>query len=50
MQSDDPRFTESVRVALGETRFRPAQRAGKPVRQLVQQRFRFKLSAPGSPE
>jgi hypothetical protein len=46
MQSDDPRFTESVRTALGETRFRPAKRAGKAVRQLVQQRFRFKLAPP----
>jgi TonB family protein len=44
MQSDDPRFTQSVRTALGETLFRPAKRAGKPVRQLVQQRFRFKLA------
>jgi TonB family protein len=41
--SDHPRFTESVRDALGEARFRPAKRAGKAVRQLVQQRFRFKL-------
>ena len=46
MQSDDPRFTESVRAALGETRFRPAKRAGMAVRQLVQQRFRFKLAQP----
>jgi len=46
MQSDDPRFTESVRTALGEARFRPAKRAGKTVRQLVQQRFRFKLAQP----
>jgi TonB family protein len=44
IKSDDPRFTESVRAALGETRFRPAKRAGKAVRQLVQQRFRFKLA------
>jgi TonB family protein len=44
MQSDDPRFTESVRTALGETLFRPAKRSGKAVRQLVQQRFRFKLA------
>ena len=44
MQSDDPRFTESVRAALAETRFRPAKRAGKAVRQLVQQRFRFKVA------
>jgi TonB family protein len=44
MASDDPRFTESVRTALAESRFRPAKRAGKAVRQLVQQRFRFKLA------
>ena len=43
LQSDDPRFTESVLNALGEMRFRPAKRAGKPVRQLVQQRFRFQI-------
>jgi TonB family protein len=45
MRSDHPRFTESVRAALGEARFRPAKRGGKAVRQLVQQRFRFKLAA-----
>jgi TonB family protein len=41
--SDDPRFTESVRTALGDMRFRPARRAGKTVRQLVEQKFRFKI-------
>jgi TonB family protein len=41
--SDDPRFTESVLVALEHARFRPATKAGKAVRQLVQQQFRFKL-------
>jgi TonB family protein len=41
--SDHPRFTESVRTALEEARFRPAKRGGHTVRQLVQQRFRFKL-------
>jgi len=46
MQSDDPRFTASVRTALGEMRFRPAKRAGKSVRQLVQQRFRFRVMSP----
>ncbi|MGH7579523.1 MAG: energy transducer TonB [Gemmatimonadales bacterium] len=46
MQSDHPRFTESVRTALAETRFRPAKRAGKAVRQLVQQRFRFSALPP----
>ncbi len=41
--SDDPRFTESVRTALGGMLFRPATRAGKAVRQLVEQRFRFRI-------
>ena len=43
VRSDDPRFTASVRVALGQMRFRPAKRAGKTVRQLVEQKFRFKI-------
>ncbi len=43
MASDDPRFTESVRTALAGMRFRPAKRAGMPVRQLVSQRFRFRI-------
>ena len=43
LQSDDPRFTESVRTALAGMRFRPAKRAGKHVRQLVTQRFRFQI-------
>ena len=43
VQSDDPRFTASVREALGHMRFRPAKRAGKTVRQLVEQKFRFKI-------
>jgi TonB family protein len=47
VRSDDPRFTESVRTALGQMRFRPAKRAGKAVRQLVEQRFRFQI-APAS--
>jgi TonB family protein len=45
-QSNDPRFTKSVVTALGEMRFRPARRAGKTVRQLVEQRFRFKIAPP----
>jgi TonB family protein len=43
VQSDDPRFTESVRTALAGMRFRPAKRGRKPVRQLVEQRFRFQI-------
>ena len=46
VRSDDPRFTESVRTALGQMRFRPAIRAGKTVRQLVEQQFRFRIVPP----
>jgi TonB family protein len=45
-QSDDPRFTESVQTALGQMRFRPAKRAGQHVRQLVKQKFRFRIAPP----
>lgn len=50
LESDDPQFTESVRTALGEMRFRPASRGGRAVRQLVEQRFNFRIapSAQGS--
>jgi TonB family protein len=44
VESDDPRFTESVRAALGGMRFRPARRDGKAVRQLVEQSFRFRIA------
>ena len=44
--SDDPRFTESVRDALGLMRFHPARRDGRKVRQMVQQRFRFRIVPP----
>ena len=46
MYSDDPRFTASVVTALGEMRFRPAKRSGRTVRQLVQQKFRFRIVPP----
>ena len=48
VSSDDVRFTESVRVALGSMRFRPARRAGKAVRQLVEQKFQFRVHPRGS--
>lgn len=48
LHSDDPRFTESVRSALGRMRFHPATRAGKSVRQLVEQRFRFRIAPPST--
>lgn len=37
-------FTESVRNAVLTMRFRPAEVAGRPVRQLVEQRFVFSLA------
>jgi hypothetical protein len=43
VRSDDTRFTESVRAALGLMRFRPAKRGGKTVRQAVAQQFRFQI-------
>ncbi len=46
MSSDDERFTQSVRSALGAMRFRPAKRAGRPVRQLVEQKFHFRIRPP----
>jgi protein TonB len=36
-----PPFLDAVRHSLGAARFRPARVRGHPVRQLVQQRFRF---------
>jgi TonB family protein len=49
VSSDDPRFTESVRTALGQMRFRPARRNGKTVRQSVQQQFRFRITPTSQP-
>jgi TonB family protein len=46
MSSDDSRFTQSVRTALGAMRFRPATRKGRPVRQLVEQKFSFRIRPP----
>jgi TonB family protein len=43
VSSDHPHFTTSVQTALGEMYFRPAKRRGQPVRQLVEQRFRFQV-------
>jgi TonB family protein len=46
LASDDPAFSESVRDALGAMRFRPALRGGRAVRQLVEQRFNFRIAPP----
>jgi len=43
LYSDDPHFTASVMNALGRMRFRPATKGGRPVRQLVEQQFRFRI-------
>ena len=37
-------FTESVRLVVLSMRFKPAEVAGRPVRQMVQQRFVFELT------
>lgn len=37
-------FADAVRTALLNTRYRPAEAGGKPVRQLVEQSFQFKLN------
>jgi TonB family protein len=41
-----PAFAEAVRAALPGMHFRPAQLAGRPVRQLVIQEFRFVIRTP----
>jgi TonB family protein len=41
LMSSDPRFDEAARRTIRDTRFRPARRAGVPVRQLVRQTVRF---------
>jgi TonB family protein len=47
LESDDPEFSESVSAALAEMLFRPAKRGGRAVRQLVEQRFNFRIEPPG---
>jgi periplasmic protein TonB len=37
-------FADAVRTALLSTRFRPAEAGGRPVRQLVEQPFKFRLN------
>lgn len=41
MSSTAPLFTDAVRVALESASYVPAIKGGRPVRQLVQQRFQF---------
>ena len=44
LRSTDPQFTASVREALADFRFHPAEVGGRPVRQLVQMPFVFGIS------
>jgi hypothetical protein len=46
VHSDDPRFTASVVTSLSLAKFKPARRSGHTVRQLVEQKFRFKIQPP----
>ena len=43
VSASHPRFADAVLRAVPRSRFRPARRAGQPVRQLVQQPFRFRI-------
>jgi TonB family protein len=46
VQTNNPDFSAAVRRALPRMRFRPAMQGGHRVRQLVEQTFRFRISAP----
>jgi protein TonB len=46
LTSTHPLFTNSVQIALGGMRFRPAMRAGRHVHQLVEEHFAFKVALP----
>jgi TonB family protein len=43
LKSTDGAFTSSVKTVLSELRFFPAETAGRRVRQMVQQSFKFAL-------
>jgi TonB family protein len=46
LRSSHPQFSSAVRVALLSMQFRPAWRGARKVRQLVAQRFAFRLEHP----
>ena len=46
LTSPHPEFEQSVRIALGLMKFRPAKRGPHRVRQLVEQHFRFTIAPP----
>lgn len=49
MHASHPLFTVSVYDALPRMRYKPATIGGRPVRQLVQQEFIFRIQAPSAP-
>ena len=46
LQATDPLFEQSVRVAIPGMRFSPAAVQGRKVRQVVEQRFQFRITPP----
>jgi protein TonB len=46
VQSSHPLFVESVRTAIPGMRFSPAMVQGRRVRQVVEQRFQFRITPP----
>jgi TonB family protein len=46
LQATHPLFVESVRTAIPGMRFSPAMVQGRRVRQIVEQRFQFKITPP----
>jgi TonB family protein len=46
VQSSHPLFVESVRTAIPDMRFSPAVVQGRRVRQVVEQRFQFRITPP----
>ncbi|MEO7521312.1 MAG: hypothetical protein ABIW79_05800, partial [Gemmatimonas sp.] len=46
MMASDSAFAAAARNALPKMRFRPAWFSGKPVSQLVEQAFTFKIAKP----
>lgn len=50
IRATHPDFVEAVREALPRMRFRPAILRGRPVNQLVQQSFAFRITTPAPPK
>ncbi|MBI1810206.1 MAG: TonB family protein [Gemmatimonadetes bacterium] len=48
-RSTHPLFSSAVTSVLPDMRFRPAMAGNKPVRQLVEQEFKFRLNRPPEP-